>query len=109
MAARSNGHLKMNAERKLTDEERRKKAEDAKLKDENKGIGAMCFKYVYFLLFFPTGCGSDFARFRIRYLSDPAHKSKVRNNANQDGLTGVIVCQFNFSSHPKCSKLILAL
>ena len=47
MAVRSNGHLKMNSERKLTDEERRKKTEDAKLKDEKKGIGALCFKFVH--------------------------------------------------------------
>ena len=90
MAVRSNGHTKMNAERKLTDEERRKKSDDAKLKDEKKGIGALCFKFVP-----PLSCSvllliSSFRR--IRYLSDPAHKSKVRNNANQDGLTGVIVC-----------------
>lgn len=28
---------------------------------------------------------------RVRYLSDPAHKAKVRNNALQDGLTGIII------------------
>lgn len=46
MAVRSNTHLKTNAERKLTDEQRREKKVDQKLKDEKKGIGAMCFKCV---------------------------------------------------------------
>lgn len=46
MNARENAHLKTNAARQLTDEERRKKKEDQKLADENKGIGAMCYKYV---------------------------------------------------------------
>lgn len=44
MVAREKGHLKANADRKLTDEERRAKTELKKDKDAAKGIGAMCYK-----------------------------------------------------------------
>jgi U4/U6 small nuclear ribonucleoprotein PRP3 len=45
MVAREKGHLKMNAERKLTDEERKAKKESKAQVDEAKGIGALVFKY----------------------------------------------------------------
>lgn len=46
MAARENGHLRMNADRKLTDEQRREKVSNEHVKDESKGIQAACFKCV---------------------------------------------------------------
>lgn len=46
MVAREKGHLKMNAERKLTEEERKEKVANKKVADEAKGIGAACYKYV---------------------------------------------------------------
>ncbi|SCV70111.1 BQ2448_1505 [Microbotryum intermedium] len=71
MVARERGHLKANAERKLSDEQRRAKIEAQALADERKGIGAMCFK--------------------IRYLTNPSHRFKVKKNAIDDHLTGVVV------------------
>ncbi|KAL8280825.1 hypothetical protein RQP46_006829 [Phenoliferia psychrophenolica] len=71
MAARENGHLRMNAERKLTDDQRREKVSNEHLKDESKGIQAACFK--------------------VRYLSNPSHKFKVKLNAQQQHLTGVLI------------------
>ena len=44
MIARERGHLKMNAERKLTDEARREKIHTKAEEDAAKGIGALCFK-----------------------------------------------------------------
>lgn len=69
--ARSNAHDKSNQERKLTDEQRKEKIEKKKEQDESKGIYAAAFK--------------------IRYLSDGGHKFKVRKNADQNGLSGVLV------------------
>ena len=46
MAMRENGHLRANAERKLTDDQRREKVSNEHLKDESKGIQAACFKCV---------------------------------------------------------------
>ncbi|KAK4054206.1 U4/U5/U6 small nuclear ribonucleoprotein prp3 [Microbotryomycetes sp. JL201] len=70
MVARERQHLKMNNERKLTDEERRLKTESKYEADAAKGIGVLAFK--------------------VKYLSDPAHKFKVKKNAIDDHLTGVI-------------------
>ncbi|GAA5907707.1 hypothetical protein JCM5296_007447 [Sporobolomyces johnsonii] len=70
MALRERKHLKDNAARQLTPEERRAKTEQQYLKDEAKGIHAVAFK--------------------VRYLSDPSHKFKVKKNAIDDHLTGVI-------------------
>lgn len=53
MNARENGHLKMNAAKKLTDEEKSKKKEKKKINDESKGISAVCFKYV---IHFSSSC-----------------------------------------------------
>ncbi|KDE03383.1 hypothetical protein MVLG_06145 [Microbotryum lychnidis-dioicae p1A1 Lamole] len=71
MVARERTHLKANAERKLSPEERRAKIEAQALADEQKGIGAICFK--------------------IRYLTHPSHRFKVKKNAVDDHLTGVVV------------------
>jgi U4/U6 small nuclear ribonucleoprotein PRP3 len=73
VAMRKHGHEKMNAERKLTDEQRREKKEEKKLEEEKKGIWGAVFK--------------------IKTLSDPAHRFKVKRNAEQMNLTGV--CIFN--------------
>jgi U4/U6 small nuclear ribonucleoprotein PRP3 len=70
MVARERKHLKDNASRALTDDERRIKREEEYQKDEAKGVQAMAFK--------------------IRYLSDPSHKFKVKKNAVDLHLTGVI-------------------
>ncbi|GAA5929131.1 U4/U6-U5 snRNP complex subunit PRP3 [Sporobolomyces koalae] len=70
MAQRERKHLKENEARKLTPDEKRAKTEEKYVKDEAKGIQAMAFK--------------------IRYLSDPSHKFKVKKNAIDDHLTGVI-------------------
>ncbi|KAF5383210.1 hypothetical protein D9615_004952 [Tricholomella constricta] len=77
VAQRKHGHEKMNAERKLTDEQRREKIEMKKAEQEKKGIYGACFK--------------------VKVLSDPAHQFKVRKNAEQLGLTGVTIFnpQFN--------------
>lgn len=45
-AARQNKHERENAERKLTDEQRREKVEMKKVKDETKGLVGAAFKYV---------------------------------------------------------------
>lgn len=69
MNARQAAHDKMNAERKLTHEQRREKTENKAREDEAKGLHA--------------------AAFRVKYLSNPLHNSKVRMNAEQLYLTGV--------------------
>ncbi|KAF8067886.1 pre-mRNA processing factor 3-domain-containing protein [Lyophyllum atratum] len=82
VAQRRHGHEKMNAERKLTDEQRREKKEAKKVELEKKGIYGACFK--------------------IKILSDPAHQYKVRKNAEQLSLTGVTI--FNPNSTCKAIK-----
>lgn len=69
MNARQNAHDKMNSERKLTEDQRREKAENKARAEEAKGLHA--------------------AAFRVKYLSNPQHKFKVRKNAEQLYLTGV--------------------
>ncbi|KZT10543.1 PRP3-domain-containing protein [Laetiporus sulphureus 93-53] len=73
VAMRKHAHEKMNAERKLTDEQRKEKIENKKAEEEKKGIYGAVFK--------------------VKTLSDPAHRFKVRKNAEQMSLTGV--CIFN--------------
>ncbi|KAG8893100.1 hypothetical protein FRB99_002201 [Tulasnella sp. 403] len=73
VAMRKKGHDVMNAERKLTDEQRREKVETKKVEEEKKGVYGAVFK--------------------IKTLTDPSHRFKVRKNAEQYGLTGV--CIFN--------------
>ncbi|KZT66554.1 PRP3-domain-containing protein [Daedalea quercina L-15889] len=73
VAMRKHTHEKMNAERKLTDEQRREKIETKKADEEKKGIYGAVFK--------------------VKTLSDPSHRFKVRKNAEQMSLTGA--CIFN--------------
>ncbi|KAG1732194.1 pre-mRNA processing factor 3-domain-containing protein [Suillus paluster] len=73
VAMRKHNHEKMNAERKLTDEQRRDKKENKKSEEEKKGIMGAVFK--------------------VKTLTDPSHRFKVRKNAEQFNLTGV--CIFN--------------
>ena len=56
VAMRKHAHEKMNAERKLTDEQRRDKVENKKLEEEKKGIYGAVFKYVPSLYSFPFSC-----------------------------------------------------
>lgn len=73
VAMRKHTHEKANAERKLTDEQRREKTENKKSEQEKKGIVGAVFK--------------------VKTLTDPSHRFKVRKNAEQLNLTGV--CIFN--------------
>ncbi|KAF8621787.1 hypothetical protein AX15_007522 [Amanita polypyramis BW_CC] len=73
VAMRKHQHEKMNAERKLTDEQRREKIETKKAEEDKKGVYGAIYK--------------------IKKLNDPAHQFKVRRNAEQMNLTGV--CIFN--------------
>ncbi|KAJ3830719.1 pre-mRNA processing factor 3-domain-containing protein [Lentinula raphanica] len=77
VAMRKHQHEKTNAERKLTDEQRREKVENKKIDEEKKGIFAAVFK--------------------IKNLTDPSHQFKVRKNAEQLNLTGVCIFNPNFS------------
>ncbi|KAG6877207.1 hypothetical protein C0993_009399 [Termitomyces sp. T159_Od127] len=77
VAQRKHTHEKMNAERKLTDEQRREKKEAKKAEQEKRGIYGACFKVIV--------------------LSDPAHQFKVRKNAEQLSLTGVTIFNPQFS------------
>ncbi|KAL7284340.1 hypothetical protein ACG7TL_001629 [Trametes sanguinea] len=77
VAMRKHQHEKMNAERKLTDEQRREKIETKKLEEEKKGIYGAVFK--------------------VKTLSDPSHRFKVRKNAEQMNLTGVCIFHPSFS------------
>ncbi|THH09558.1 hypothetical protein EW145_g1923 [Phellinidium pouzarii] len=76
---RKHNHEKMNMERKLTDEQRREKIEVKKMEEERKGL---------------TG-----AVFRIKTLSDPSHRFKIKKNAEQYNLTGLVI------SHPQFSMV----
>ncbi|KAF9236052.1 pre-mRNA processing factor 3-domain-containing protein [Melanogaster broomeanus] len=73
VAMRKHTHEKMNSERKLTDEQRREKTENKKVEEEKKGLSGAVFK--------------------VKNLSDPAHRFKVRKNAEQMNLSGL--CIFN--------------
>ncbi|OJA09072.1 hypothetical protein AZE42_06766 [Rhizopogon vesiculosus] len=77
VAMRKHTHEKMNAERKLTDEQRRDKIENKKSEEEKKGIVGAVFK--------------------VKTLSDPSHRFKVRKNAEQLNLTGVCIFNPTFS------------
>lgn len=52
VAMRKHGHEKMNAERKLTDDQRREKIEMKKAEEDKKGIYGAVFKYVHSLVSF---------------------------------------------------------
>lgn len=77
VAMRKHQHEKMNAERKLTDEQRREKVEVKKADEEKKGIFGAVFK--------------------VKTLSDPAHRFKVRKNAEQMNMTGLCIFNPSFS------------
>ena len=47
VAMRKHNHEKMNAERKLTDEQRREKVDNKKVEEERKGLVGAVFKYVH--------------------------------------------------------------
>jgi len=47
VAMRKHAHEKANAERKLTDEQRREKKENKKIDEEKHGIYGAIFKYVF--------------------------------------------------------------
>ncbi|KAH9032707.1 pre-mRNA processing factor 3-domain-containing protein [Lactarius hengduanensis] len=77
VAMRKHTHVKMNAERKLTDEQRREKTETKKAEEDKKGIVGAVFK--------------------ISTLSDPAQRFKVRKNAEQMALSGLVIFNPAFS------------
>lgn len=76
-AARERKHEQMNAERALTDEQRREKVEAKKVKQEDQGV---------------FGCA-----FKIKYLVNGAHKFKLRAVAEQLGLTGLLIFHPDFA------------
>lgn len=59
VAMRKHQHEKMNAERKLTDEQRREKIENKKAEEEKKGLVGAVFKYVASLPFHPMFVETD--------------------------------------------------
>ena len=56
VAMRKHTHEKMNAERKLTDEQRREKIETKKAEEEKKGIYGAVYKLVFFHPCFACWC-----------------------------------------------------
>lgn len=100
VAMRKHGHEKMNAERKLTDEQRKEKMDEKKSEQEKKGIWGAVFKYVSQYIQLPENYRSDVLVVlirRIKKLTDPAHQFKVRKNAEQLNLTGVCIFNPHFS------------
>ena len=94
---RKHQHEKMNAERKLTDEQRREKIETKKAEEEKKGIYGAVFKYVLTIVI-ALACPPLILHFhRVKTLSDPSHRFKVRKNAEQMNLTGVCIFNPSFS------------
>ncbi|KAH9809672.1 pre-mRNA processing factor 3-domain-containing protein [Melampsora americana] len=77
MLQRRKAHEKANESRKLTDEQRKEKIEKKRAADETRGI----FTSVY----------------KIKYLTNPSHRFKVRRNAQQHGLTGVLIFNPRFA------------
>jgi len=76
VAMRKHTHEKMNAERKLTDEQRREKLETKKADEEKKGTWG--------------------AVYRIGRLTNPSHVFKVRKNAEQMALSGLCIFHPSF-------------
>lgn len=99
VAMRKHAHEKMNAERKLTDEQRREKVENKKVEEEKKGIFGAVFKCVFLApLSFYLSCLAEYVcAHRVKTLSDPAHRFKVRKNAEQMSLTGACILHPGFS------------
>ncbi|KIY67308.1 PRP3-domain-containing protein [Cylindrobasidium torrendii FP15055 ss-10] len=77
VAMRRHNHEKMNSERKLTDDQRKEKLEAKKADEEKRGIQGAVFK--------------------IKTLTDPSHRFKVRKNAEQMNLTGLCIFGPHFS------------
>ncbi|CAH7667096.1 pre-mRNA processing factor 3-domain-containing protein [Phakopsora pachyrhizi] len=77
MLQRKKTHEQANESRKLTDEQRKEKQQKKREADESRGIFTTAYK--------------------IRYLTNPAHRFKVRKNAEQYGLTGVLIFNPRFA------------
>ncbi|MBW0472829.1 hypothetical protein O181_012544 [Austropuccinia psidii MF-1] len=77
MLQRRKGHEQANERRKLTDEQRKEKLSKKREADEARGIMTTVYK--------------------IKYLTNPAHRFKVRRNAEQHGLTGVLIFNPRFA------------
>ncbi|PWY97037.1 PRP3-domain-containing protein [Testicularia cyperi] len=77
IAARHDAHLRTNAERALTDQQRRAKVEEQKQRDEQKGL----FCHVY----------------RVKHLVSPSHKFKIRKNAADYNLSGATLFHPSFA------------
>lgn len=108
VAMRKHTHEKMNAERKLTEDQRKEKVENKKLEEEKKGIYGAVFKCVFSTLILSRIQTNDddvvfivfivvVVSFRVKTLSDPSHRFKVRKNAEERNLTGVCIFNPNFS------------
>ncbi|KAL1758844.1 pre-mRNA processing factor 3-domain-containing protein [Schizophyllum commune] len=77
VANRKLAHEKMNAERKLTDDQRREKIQAKQAEEDRKGVWGAVYK--------------------VLKLSDPAHQFKVRKNAEQNALSGICIFHPAFS------------
>ncbi|CAL1709258.1 unnamed protein product [Somion occarium] len=97
VAIRKHTHEKMNVERKLTEEQKKEKIENKKMEEEKKGIYGALFKYVKSLLCYSFSRSKHLFACRVKTLSDPSHRFKVRKNAEQMGLTGVCIFHPNFA------------
>jgi len=97
VAMRKHQHEKMNAERKLTDEQRREKVEVKKAEEEKKGIFGAVFKLAFVLYCREQMTDAFGSLHRVKTLSDPAHRFKVRKNAEQMNMTGLCIFNPSFS------------
>ncbi|KAJ9118211.1 hypothetical protein QFC22_004117 [Naganishia vaughanmartiniae] len=76
-AGRQRRHEEENEARKLTDEQKREKLEQKKVKEEHKGLVGAAFK--------------------IKYLVNGAHRFKIRKNAEQLALNGLLLFHSDFA------------
>ncbi|WFC93591.1 U4/U5/U6 small nuclear ribonucleoprotein prp3 [Malassezia brasiliensis] len=81
VAARREQHERTNAERMLTDEQRQQRRMYKTKVEEDKGIWCQVY--------------------RIRYLVSPSHKFKVRKNAQQHHLGGIVI------THPDLALVVV--
>lgn len=72
VAIRRHNHEKMNQERKITDDQRKSKIEEKRVKEEEEG-------------------GVWGVVFKVKTLVDRAQKWKIKRNAEQVGMTGVLI------------------